>query len=326
MASVSLKGRQLFSVKDDKSNGFVQFFQTGGKVVFDCRIAGGDKMGAQGRKNGSARRVSKGTAVITGASSGLGAVFADRLASRGFDLILVARRKDRLIDLEKQLKSKYGASTKSIPADLTAEADLDSLIEILRHDSGITMLVNNAGAAAMKTIASISTGEINRLIDLNIRALTRLTSTVLPGFKERDLGTIVNIGSSLSFYTPPNTGVYSATKAYVMNYTFGLQQELAGTKVVAHLVMPAKTATEIWEVTGVPLSSLNQETVMSAEDCVDAALAGLDQGESGTLPSVEDYNLWAQFEEIRKRLYSASQTGRPASRYHVGFAESHSSK
>jgi short-subunit dehydrogenase len=90
--------------------------------------------------------------------------------------------------------------------------------------------------------------------------------------------------------------------------------------------MPAKTATEIWEVTGVPLSSLNQETVMSAEDCVDAALAGLDQGESGTLPSVEDYNLWAQFEEIRKRLYSASQTGRPASRYHVGFAKSHSSK
>jgi len=100
--------------------------------------------------------------------------------------------------------------------------------------------------------------------------------TVLPSFRERDLGTIVNIGSSLSFYTPPNTGVYSATKAYVMNFTLGLQQELTGTKVKAHLVLPAKTATEIWENTGMPLSSLSQESVMSAEDCVDPLRPVLD--------------------------------------------------
>jgi short-subunit dehydrogenase len=261
----------------------------------------------------------KGTAVITGASSGLGSVFANRLALRGYDLILVARRANRLVALEKHLNSEYGVTAKAIVADLTAKTDLDSLVKTISEDSSITMLVNNAGAASMKPIASTSDVELYTMIDLNITALTRLTLAVLPGFKERDLGTVINIGSSLSVYTPPKTGVYSGTKAYVLNFTSGLQQELAGTKVIAQIVLPAKTATEIWKNTGVPLSSLNQAAIMSAENCVDAALAGLDQSESATLPSVENYELWLNFEEARRTLYSASQTGKPASRYQIGF-------
>ena len=279
-------------------------------------------MHAQAQKTPS-RRATKGTAVVTGASSGLGAVFADRLASRSYDLILVARRADRLTALAKQLTSQYGVSAKATVANLTVRADLDSLVETISNDGSITMLVNDAGAAAMKPIDSTGDAELYTMIDLNVTALTRLTLAVLPGFKERDLGTIINIGSSLSVYAPPKTGVYSGTKAYVMNFTLGLQQELVGTKVIAQLVLPAKTATEIWKNTGVPLSSLNQASVMSAEDCVDAALAGLDQGESATLPSVEDYKLWLNLEEARKKLYSASQTGTPASRYHVGFTGGH---
>ena len=276
------------------------------------------------QQNTSDGKSTKGTAVVTGASSGLGAVFADRLASRGYDLILVARRADRLIALEKRLISQYGISASAAVTDLTSRADQDSLIKRIRNDTSITMLVNDAGAAAMKPIASISDVEQDAMVRLNIIALTRLTLAILPGFKERDHGTIVNIGSSLSVFTPPNTGIYSATKAYVMNFTLGLQQELIGTKVVVQLVLPAKIATEIWKNIGVPLASLNQEAVMTAENCVDAALFGLDLGESATLPSVEDYKLWLNFEDARRQLFDATQTGKPASRYHVGLANAHS--
>jgi len=281
-------------------------------------------MGTAVQQNTSSVRATKGTAVVTGASSGLGAVFADRLASRGYDLILVARRADRLNALGTRLSSQYGISAKAIVADLSAKADLDSLVERIRSDSSVTMLVNDAGAASMKPLDSIGDAELHPMIYVNMTALTRLTLAMLPGFKERDHGTIINIGSSLSVYTPPHTAIYSATKAYVMNFTLGVQEELIGTKVVAQLVLPAKTATEIWKNTGVPLASLNQSSVMSAENCVDAALSGLDQGELATFPSVQNYQLWLDFEEVRRRLFDATQTGKPASRYHVGSGDARS--
>jgi len=282
-------------------------------------------MGTREQQTTSHGRATKGTAVVTGASSGLGAVFADLLASRGYDLILVARREDRLIALEQRLISQYGVSAKAAVTDLTVRADQDSLINRIGSDTSITMLVNDAGAAAMKPVTSIGDAEQDTMVHLNITALTRLTLAALPGFKERDRGTIINIGSSLSIYTPANTAVYSATKAYVMNFTLGLQHELAGTNVVVQLVLPAKTATEIWKNTGAPLASLDQASVMTAENCVDAALSGLDQGESVTFPSVEDYKLWLNFESARRLLFGATQTGKPASRYHIGLAAAHSS-
>jgi len=280
-------------------------------------------MGTAAQPNTSNGRSTKGTAVVTGASSGLGAVFADRLASRGYDLILVARRADRLDALQTRLSSQYSISVKAAVADLATKADLDSLVEKLRDDKSITMLVNDAGAASMKPLVSIGDAELHPMIYVNMTALTRLTLAVLSGFKERDHGTIINIGSSLAVYTPPHTAIYSATKAYVMNFTLGMQQELVGTKVVAQLVLPAKTATEIWKNSDVPLSSLNQSVVMTAENCVDAALSGLDQGELATFPSVEDYQLWLDFEDVRRQLFDATQTGKPASRYHVGSGDAH---
>lgn len=280
-------------------------------------------MGTAAQPNTSNGRSTKGTAVVTGASSGLGAVFADRLASRGYDLILVARRADRLDALQTRLSSQYSISAKAAVADLATKADLDSLVEKLRDDKSITMLVNDAGAASMKPLVSIGDAELHPMIYVNMTALTRLTLAVLSGFKERDHGTIINIGSSLAVYTPPHTAIYSATKAYVMNFTLGMQQELVGTKVVAQLVLPAKTATEIWKNSDVPLSSLNQSVVMTAENCVDAALSGLDQGELATFPSVEDYQLWLDFEDVRRQLFDATQTGKPASRYHVGSGDAH---
>jgi short-subunit dehydrogenase len=260
----------------------------------------------------------KGTAVITGASSGIGKVYADRLAKRGYNLLLIARRGDRLKELAHQLENDQGVSAETLVADLGNPADVKKVANAITTDSRITMLVNNAGTSTMAPSIKVPLAEIDRQLDVNARALTHLSLAVLSGFKERDRGTIINIGSVLSFYALPFTTTYSGTKGHVMLFTFGLQHEVAGTNVFVQLVLPATTATEIWDVAGVGLKSLNPATIMTAEDCVDAALAGLDRRETVTLPSVEDPKLWAAFDDARVQLFAASQIGKPASRYGVG--------
>jgi short-subunit dehydrogenase len=260
----------------------------------------------------------KGTAVITGASSGIGKVYADRLAKRGYNLLLIARRGDRLKELAQQLGNDQRVSAETLVADLGNPADVKKVADAIATDSRITMLVNNAGTSTMGPSIKVPLTEIDRQLDVNARALTHLSLAVLSGFKERDRGTIINIGSVLSFYALPFTTTYSGTKGHVMLFTFGLQHEVAGTNVFVQLVLPATTATEIWDVAGVGLKSLNPATIMTAENCVDAALAGLDRRETVTLPSVEDPKLWAAFDDARVKLFAASQTGKPASRYGVG--------
>ena len=257
----------------------------------------------------------QGTALVTGASSGLGAVYADRLASRGFDLILVARRVERLGVLAKSLAEKYGVAVRAMAADLSAPADLQRVADELAGNPAITMLVNNAGVSTLGAVVDSPREGIAAMDRVNVTALAQLTYAVLPQFKLRNSGTIINIGSVLSFHILPVSTIYSATKGYVMNFTRGLQQELAGTGIVVQLVLPASTATEIWELSGVPLAQLDQATIMRAEDCVDAALAGLDQGELVTLPSVEDQALWERFDAARLALFAGAMHGKPASRY-----------
>lgn len=257
----------------------------------------------------------QGTALVTGASSGLGAVYADRLASRGFDLILVARRVERLGVLAKSLAEKYGVAVRVMAADLSAPVDLQRVADELAGNPAITMLVNNAGASTLAPVVDTPRAGIASMDKVNVTALAQLTYAVLPQFKQRNRGTIINIGSVLSFHILPVSTIYSATKGYVMNFTRGLQQELAGTGITVQLVLPASTATELWELSGVPLAQLDQATIMRAEDCVDAALAGLDLGELVTLPSVEDQELWERFDAARLALFAGAMHGKPASRY-----------
>jgi short-subunit dehydrogenase len=258
----------------------------------------------------------KGTAVVTGASAGIGKTYADRLAGRGYDLLLVARRGDRLAAIADELRGKYGVEVQTLVADLGVGADLDRVAGVLAGDDHITLLVNNAGTATLAAAVDATRDELDAMNDVNVVALARLTLAVLPRFKAKDQGTIVNIGSVLGFHYLPVSSIYSGTKGYVMNFTRGLQQELAGTNVRVQLVTPASTATEIWELAGIPVSALNPSSVMKVEDCVDAALAGLDLGEAVTMPSVEDAAaLLAAYDTARVALLSASQTGKPASRY-----------
>ncbi|QJP17320.1 SDR family oxidoreductase [Starkeya sp. ORNL1] len=257
----------------------------------------------------------KPVAVVTGASAGIGAVYAERLAARGYDLVLVARRAERLESLSRNLAAAHGTKVEVVEADLTKDTELRRVENILKGNPAITLLVNNAGTSTLAPVAITSQEDAAAMVALNVTALTRLTQAILPAFLARNEGAIINVASVLSFHSLPISAIYSGTKGYVMNFSRGLQRELAGTNVRVQVVMPASTATELWDLSGVPLATLDQSTVMSTENLVDAALSGFDKGEAVTLPSVGDARLWDQFDEARATLFAASQTGQPAARY-----------
>jgi short-subunit dehydrogenase len=254
-------------------------------------------------------------AVVTGASAGIGAVYAERLAARGYDLVLVARRAERLEALSAKVSKTYGTKVEVIDADLTKEVDLTRVEKVLATDPAVRILVNNAGNATLAPIAQTSAEDAASMIALNVTALTRLTQAVLPAFLSRNAGVIINVASVLSLHSLPISSIYSGTKGYVLNFSRGLQEELADTGVKLQVVLLASTATEIWDLSGVPLAALNQDTVMTAENLVDAALAGFDKGEAITLPSVADASLWDKYDAARSTLFAATQTGQPAPRY-----------
>lgn len=264
--------------------------------------------------NSSARKL----AVVTGASSGIGAVYADRLAARGHDVLLIARRGDRLKELAAAIARTHGRKAEILVADLADEGDLARVEADLASRSDIDIFVNNAGLARFAPIAKGPVSDSLSQIALNIVALTRLTHAVLPGLVARDRGTIINIASILGIQTLPFSAVYSATKAYVLAFTRGLQSEVDGTGVTVQAVLPPATATEIWDRSGVPVANLEEGTVMTTPELVDAALAGLDLGETITWPSLADETLWPAFDEARAALFAGTQTGKAAPRYAIG--------
>src|SRR5215475_13771307 len=239
---------------------------------------------------------SRGLAVITGASSGIGADYADRLAQRGYDLLLVARSQERMADLAKKLNSNTGSKVEILAADLTDSNDLARLERILREDSRITLLVNNAGVGAAAPLLNADVDDMSRMIALNVGALTRLTYAVVPAFVKRGAGVIINIGSIVALAPELLNGVYGGTKAFVLGFSQSLRQELASTGVKVQVVLPGATATNFWDTAGKPVDQLPQTIVMPVDDMVDAALAGFDQGEFVTIPALPDAGQWQTYE------------------------------
>ena len=172
----------------------------------------------------------KGTAMVTDASSGIGAIYADRLARRGYDLVLVARNCDRLHDLAKRLTHETGRTAKVVSADLGAEADLGRIEALLRSDVSISLLVNNAGVGVAGPLAESDVDKMEDMIALNVRALTRLACAAVPGFVSRGGGTIINIASGTIAPEILN-GVYAGTRAFVLALSLALHKELADMNV-----------------------------------------------------------------------------------------------
>lgn len=233
----------------------------------------------------------KGTAVITGASSGIGAVYADRLAGQGYDLVLVARRADRLEELAERLRYAYSRKVSVISADLADDDDVRRVERAVSTDDSVTLLVNNAGLGGAQVVATADADAAERMIKVNVIALTRLTRAVLPGFLARNRGAIVNIASVLAFDTSFG-GIYSGTKAYVVNFTEALQREVAGTDVQAQVVLPGATRTDFWEVAGSDIDQLPKEIIMTADDMVDAALVGLARAKPSPCPRLPIRPSW----------------------------------
>src|SRR6267154_1740928 len=283
-----------------------------GKPRFPVRAPNGHRR--TGRQDLSTTET-KGTALITGASSGIGAIYADRLAKRGYDLILVARNKNRLAALARRLENETSRSVETISADLNNKTDLARIETTLRTNPSITLLVNNAGVGATTPLLDSDVEKMDEMIRLNVGALTRLTYAAAPGFVARGGGTIVNIASSVAISPETLNGVYGGSKAFVLALSQSLNHELSSKGVRVQVVLPGATATEFWDVAGLPVHNLPTGIVMSAEDMVDAALAGLDQGETVTIPTLPDKADWDGFEAARRAMSGKLSSSIPASRY-----------
>jgi short-subunit dehydrogenase len=258
-----------------------------------------------------------GVALISGASSGIGAIYADRLAHRGHDLVLVARNRQRLEIVSNQIARRTGRRIEILAADVTDPADLAMVEHVLLNNPRVTMLVNNAGIGATAPLLCSEVDEMSRMIALNVGAITRLTYAAAPGFVARGVGTIINIASIVAIHPEILNGVYAGTKAFVLAFSRSLHQELAGKGVRVQVVLPGATATDFWGTAGMPVEHLPAELVMPAGEMVDAALAGLDQGELVTLPSLPNQADWNAYESARQALFPNLSRSSAAYRYRV---------
>ena len=258
---------------------------------------------------------SKGVALITGASSGIGAIYADRLARRGYDLVLVARNRERLEKVAQRVSTATQRKVETVVADLGKPADLARVEANLRSDSRITLLVNNAGFGALMPLLSSDVEKMDEMIRVNILALTRLTYAAVPGLVSRGHGAIVNIASVVAVAPDWLNGVYGASKSFVLSFSQSLRTELADKGVQVQVVLPGATATDFWSSAGQPVENLPQHIVMSSEDLVDAALVGFDKGEFATVPSLPDVEQWNTFEAARLALRPKLSLAKPADRY-----------
>lgn len=253
------------------------------------------------------------TVLITGASSGIGATYAERFARRGHDLILAARDKSRLDSLAARLRAESNVAVEVLQADLTNPADLSALETRLRDDAKIGVLINNAGMAQSGSFLTQSAEAVQSLITLNVTALTRLAAAVAPRFAQTGTGAIVNIGSVVGFAPEFGMSIYGATKAFVLFLSQGLNLELSSRGVYVQAVLPASTRTEIWARAGIDVNTLPE--VMEVGELVDAALVGFDRRELVTIPPLHVAERWDALEAARQGLMSDLRQAHAAERY-----------
>ena len=253
------------------------------------------------------------TVFITGASSGIGATYAERFARRGHDLVLVARDDSRLDKLAGRLRAECHVAIEVLPADLTRPADLAALETRLREDARICILINNAGMAQAGSFLDQSAEAIERLITLNTTAPTRLAAAIAPRFAQSGTGAIVNIGSVVGFAPEFGMSIYGATKAFVLFLSQGLNFELSPKGVYVQAVLPASTRTEIWARAGIDVNTLPE--VMDVGELVDAALVGFDRRELVTIPALHVAQRWDALEGARQGLMSDIRQAHAAERY-----------
>ena len=260
-------------------------------------------------------------ALVTGASSGIGAAFAERLARDQVDLVIVARRGERLEALAQRLHENHHVTVEVMVADLTQPGELRAVETRIAEDTALELLVNNAGFGGYMPFIALDPDRAEELIRLQVVAVTRLTRAALPGMIARGHGAIINVSSRLAFSaalsspTMPKRATYAATKAYVNTFTQLLHDELAGTGVRVQALCPGVVRTEFHERMGQDPSRLPAAIVMTPEDIVEASLAGLKLGEVICVPALDDPDLLTQIQQDERQLWEHSNGNTIAKRY-----------
>jgi len=275
-------------------------------------------------------------ALITGASAGIGTAYAERLARDGYDVVLVARRRERLEELAARLQRETGGRAEVLAADLTDAKALGRVEARVADDEALALVVNNAGFGAYRPFAEVEPAVIDSLINIHIRAVARLTRAALPGMIRRGSGGIINVASLLALsgsipanpqpfhgavapaHPPlPYRATYAGAKAFMMVFTEALAGELTGTGVRVQVCLPGMVATEFHTVQGMDASNRPR---MAAADVVTASLAALARGEVVCVPSLGDPEPIARLTEVQREVLRSAFTPVLARRYQPGNA------
>lgn len=241
---------------------------------------------------------SQNVALITGASAGIGATYADRLAKRGNALVLVARDTQRLEALAARLHAETGVSVEILPADLTRDMDV-ALVEQRLQSGDISLLVNNAGMSLKGGMLENEPAALEQIIALNVTAPTRLAAAAAKSFVQRGSGALINLSSVLAFAPEMFEGIYSGTKAYLLNLSQAMAAQLGPKGVYVQAVLPGATRTELWEKAGRDVNEFPPGFLMEVGAMVDAALVGFDRRETVTIPPLPDEGQFLAMQQAR---------------------------
>nr|WP_294810935.1 SDR family NAD(P)-dependent oxidoreductase [uncultured Sphingomonas sp.] len=254
-------------------------------------------------------------ALVTGASAGIGRNFAEHLARTGHDLVIVARREDRLRELAEELAAATQADVEVLAADLGSDAGAAAVAARIAA-GGVDMLINNAGYATRGRVAELDPDALDAMLRVNILALSRLSAAAMKAMTAAGRGTIINIASGTVFMQMPGNAGYGASKNYVMAFTRHMQIEAAGTGVRVQLLVPGVIATDFHEVAGNDLANFPPERVMQADDLVVASLRALEMDEPVCIPSLPEIRDWDNYVAAEALVAKNCSRDRPAARYH----------
>ena len=257
------------------------------------------------------------TALITGASSGIGRLYALKLAERGHDLVLVARREDRLRDLAAEIAAAHGMKAQVLPADLESEEGIARVEQRIAQGEKLDLVVNNAGYAARGLVAQLDGPAFERMLQVNVVALVRLSSAAMRRMAAEGSGAIVNVASGSVFAKIPGNAGYGASKAFVISFTRYMQAEAEaeGKGVFVQLLIPGIIATDFHEVAGADVSRFPPHMVMDAEQFVTGAVRGLEFREPVCIPAMPDLAEWEAYAAAEGRLLPNVSRDRIAERY-----------
>lgn len=266
------------------------------------------------------------SALVTGATSGIGAAFAERLAADGYDLILHGRRAAQLEEAAARLRSSHGIEARVVTADLALDAERRKVEDIVAEDVPLHVLINNAGFTPLLPFEGTPLAEIEAMIAVHVLALTRLTRLALPKMLGQRDGIIVNVATDGIFVPYPRSlmATYAATKAYVETFTRAIAGTAREGGVRVQALCPGFVTSDILSRHGVAFEDwgIPPEAVMSARTCVDVSMAALELGEVTCVPTLESATLLDELQSIRDRIRAESSGTRiPGSRYHLNNAD-----